>query len=220
MLNYITLNRMLPKRWNLLLRYYLPFLKTPPPFYFKCREFIDKLNRKSPNDFPLTKLTELLDILANYSENDPELIRLAKNIIATLSEQQIKHIDHSLLQQLLQQFCSENTKTSILNDLLTKIPPQFYDTMLRNISYDAALALVQHERLIEKFSFSSKLALCLGLPAKTVIHQSKFIYSLVTTLEHSDTPQELIPDRDKFVAFISQWQKTLSLSNERVAALL
>lgn len=129
-----TLDKMLPKRWSLLLRYYLPFFKKPEPFYFQCREFINDLKkRNNTQNFPLDKLPELLVILEFYSKNNSELIEFSKKIVGTLEEQQLQSIDLNRLKQSLSEHNLENNnQTPVLNELFKQLPELVYANEDRN----------------------------------------------------------------------------------------
>ena len=156
-MNLPQLDDIIPKRWILLLRYYLPFCKKPAPFYFKCRQLINELKRTSPNHlFPLNSLPDLLFILDTYSKNDTDLIFVAKKIIALISPEQYQQIDHLLLKNILLKFDPENNQTVILNQLLLQIPAKAYKDIisLLTLSKNKVFELIKWcGRLADKFSF-------------------------------------------------------------------
>lgn len=77
------LDKLIPKRWVLLLRYWLPFFKTPSNFYFECRFFINKLKRLGYQSFPWEKLADLVFIFEKNAGAVAE-IDLSKKILDTI----------------------------------------------------------------------------------------------------------------------------------------
>ncbi|MGB8286320.1 MAG: hypothetical protein WCB98_00100 [Candidatus Aquirickettsiella gammari] len=218
------LDNIIPKRWILLLRYYLPFFKKPAPFYFKCRQLINELKRTSPNHlFPLNSLPDLLFILDTYSENDTDLIFVAKKIIALISPEQYQQIDHLLLKNILLKFDPENNQTVILNQLLLQIPAKAYKDIisLLTLSKNKVFELIKWcGRLADKFSLEDKLNLILSLPERLILNQKTLLYSLAfTELETRINPAsgdmaKTLTCSEALVGFILKWQKYLNLSTQ------
>ena len=223
-MNLPQLDDIIPKRWILLLRYYLPFFKKPAPFYFKCRQLINELKRTSPNHlFPLNSLPDLLFILDTYSKNDTDLIFVAKKIIALISPEQYQQIDHLLLKNILLKFDSENNQTVILNQLLLQIPAKAYKDIisLLTLSKNKVFELIKWcGRLADKFSLEDKLNLILSLPERLILNQKTLLYSLAfTELETRINPAsgdmaKTLTCSEALVGFILKWQKYLNLSTQ------
>ena len=223
-MNLPQLDDIIPKRWILLLRYYLPFCKKPAPFYFKCRQLINELKRTSPNHlFPLNSLPDLLFILDTYSENDTDLIFVAKKIIALISPEQYQQIDHLLLKNILLKFDPENNQTVILNQLLLQIPAKAYKDIisLLTLSKNKVFELIKWcGRLADKFSLEDKLNLILSLPERLILNQKTLLYSLAfTELETRINPAsgdmaKTLTCSEALVGFILKWQKYLNLSTQ------
>ena len=223
-MNLPQLDDIIPKRWILLLRYYLPFCKKPAPFYFKCRQLINELKRTSPNHlFPLNSLPDLLFILDTYSKNDTDLIFVAKKIIALISPEQYQQIDHLLLKNILLKFDSENNQTVILNQLLLQIPAKAYKDIisLLTLNKNKVFELIKWcGRLADKFSLEDKLNLILSLPERLILHQKTLLYSLAfTELETRINPAsgdmaKTLTCSEALVGFILKWQKYLNLSTQ------
>ena len=223
-MNLPQLDDIIPKRWILLLRYYLPFCKKPAPFYFKCRQLINELKRTSPNHlFPLNSLPDLLFILDTYSKNDTDLIFVAKKIIALISSEQYQQIDHLLLKNILLKFDPENNQTVILNQLLLQIPAKAYKDIisLLTLSKNKVFELIKWcGRLADKFSLEDKLNLILSLPERLILNQKTLLYSLAfTELETRINPAsgdmaKTLTCSEALVGFILKWQKYLNLSTQ------
>lgn len=223
-MNLPQLDDIIPKRWILLLRYYLPFCKKPAPFYFKCRQLINELKRTSPNHlFPLNSLPDLLFILDTYSKNDTDLIFVAKKIIALISPEQYQQIDHLLLKNILLKFDPENNQTVILNQLLLQIPAKAYKDIisLLTLSKNKVFELIKWcGRLADKFSLEDKLNLILSLPERLILNQKTLLYSLAfTELETRINPAsgdmaKTLTCSEALVGFILKWQKYLNLSTQ------
>ena len=223
-MNLPQLDDIIPKRWILLLRYYLPFCKKPAPFYFKCRQLINELKRTSPNHlFPLNSLPDLLFILDTYSKNDTDLIFVAKKIIALISPEQYQQIDHLLLKNILLKFDSENNQTVILNQLLLQIPAKAYKDIisLLTLNKNKVFELIKWcGRLADKFSLEDKLNLILSLPERLILNQKTLLYSLAfTELETRINPAsgdmaKTLTCSEALVGFIIKKKKYLNLSTQ------
>lgn len=220
-MNLRQLDNNIPKHWVLLLRYYLPFFKKPAPFYFECRQFINHLKKISKNQpFPLNKLPDLLFILDHYSQNDPHLIALAKNIIATITPEQYQQIDYCLLKEIILQFERENKASTVLNELFQKIPAKVYKDIISwlHVSKNKPLYLIKWcARLADKFTLEDKLSLILSLPEAFVFSQRKLLYSLafseLETYTRPDFAKILTaPFHEKFLKFILTGQAYLNFS--------
>lgn len=230
-MNLVNLDKMLPKRWVLLLRYYLPFFKTPTPFYFKCREFINSLRKQRLKDFSMDKLPEFLLILENYSKNNPELINFSEKIIYMITDEHCQQINHHLLIQLLINFNPEDNGTLVLNTLLAKLPAKVYHDTIAAIttSEDKVLTLIKWcSRLADQFSLIDKLTLVVSLPEELISSQLDLINSLVITKLQANFKDNTLTssnfltlsNQEKFLSFFLKWKHALNLSNEFLFNLL
>ncbi len=228
-MNISLLDKLIPKRWVLLLRYYLPFFKKPAPFYWACRQLINALKRTArPHSFPLNRLAELLFILDNYSRNDADLINLAKKIIGLISTEQYQQIDHLLLRNILFQFDPEDNQTVILNDVLERIPDKVYKNIILGLSSKEIkkLKLIPwFQRLTDKFSLEDKLNLILSLPEQFVSAKRELFNlwispKLEALMKENNAITKRLIDSEKLLQFIIQWQKDLKLSLPVPSSLL
>jgi hypothetical protein len=220
-MNVSLLDKLIPKRWILLLRYYLPFFKKPAPFYLACRQLINELKKTArPHSFPLNRLAELLFILDNYSKNNADLINLAKKIIGLISAEQYQQIDHLLLRNILFQFDPEDNQTVILNDVLQRIPDKVYKNIILGLSSKEIkkLKLIPwFQRLTDKFSLEDKLNLILSLPEQFVSAKRELFNlwispKLEALMKENNAITKRLIDSEKLLQFIIQWQKDLKLS--------
>jgi hypothetical protein len=220
-MNLRQLDNIIPKRWILLLRYYLPFFKKPAPFYFACRQLINDLKRTPPPHlFPLSGLPDLLFVLETYAK-DVDLINVAKKIIDLISPEQYQQIDHLLLRNILLKFDPEDNQAVILNDVLQRIPDKVYKDiiLLLSISENKILKLIKWcGRLADRFTLEDKLDLILSSPKQLVLEQRNLLYALAfTELETristvgNDIPR-LLTQSEELIAFILNWQKNLNFS--------
>ncbi len=214
------LDDIIPKRWILLLRYYLPFFKKPAPFYFECRQFINHLKR-TPYYHLLDALPDLLFILDTYSKGDVNLINLSQKIIQMLSPEQYQQIDYLLLRNIFLKFDPENNQTVILNQLLLQIPAKAYEDIisLLTLSNNKVLKLIKWcARLADKFTLEDKLNLILSLPEQLIVRQRNLLYALAfTELETcinsaSGDIAKRLTCSEELVGFILKWQEHLEFS--------
>ena len=119
------LDQLIPKRWILLIRYWLPFFKTPSNFYFRCRDFIDKLKHSGCSHFPWEKFPNLLSIFEKNVCTVTEK-KIAREIISKIFTRENKTITLELLILIFDQFDPDNKQTSILKEVLQRIPTKFY----------------------------------------------------------------------------------------------
>lgn len=223
------LDRMLLQRWLLLLHCYLPFFKTPSPFYLKCRNFINRLKKTFPdNDFPLQYLPELLLILEVYSRNKPGLIRFSKKIMATMNDEQYQQVDHHLLMQLLSEFVP-NLHTPILNGFLAKLPAHTYQQLIPLIiaSEHKKHFIKWLNRLPHRFSLAEKLDVVLSLTDKFVSQHialiNSFAISALQGLEQSALSSRnylTLSNQENFLNFILKWRSAFKLSTNFLVCLL
>jgi hypothetical protein len=220
--NLLQLDEYIPKRWRLRLRRYPPFFKNPAPFYFECRQFIDKLKNISENDdFPMDKLPDLLFILDTYSKKNPDLISVAQKIIDLISPEQYQQINHFLLSHILLKFNPKNNETVVLNYLLFKIPTSTYKDIISLLTLNRRKELTLIKwcgRLAGKFTLEDKLNLLISLPKQIILSQGKLLHSLTlaeletrVSAASEDIPKTSI-DSEQFVSFILEGQKYLNFS--------
>jgi hypothetical protein len=187
------LDQQIPKRWILLLRYWIPFFKTPSSFYFECRSFIDKLKRSGYNYFPWDQLPDLVFIFEKYAFKESE-INLSKKIIDIIFTKKQQPITGKLIQQLFDLFNPGYRSLSILNAVFQRLPIKLYndyfrkliDKCFRKLNADNCSSrdlnsrnLKWCTRLKEKFLFEDRLCLILSLSDEILtVHQST-IFELV-----------------------------------------
>ena len=173
------LDQQIPKRWILLLRYWLPFFKTPNSFYFECRSFIDKLKRSGYNYFPWYKLPDLVFIFEKYAYKKSE-INLSKKIIDIIFTKKSQPITQKLIEQLFNRFNPDYTRTSILNDVLQRLPVKLYSNYFSELN--AANCSSRHLKwcahLKEKFRLEDKLCLILSLSDEILTAHQSTIFEL------------------------------------------
>lgn len=215
------LDDIIPKRWVLLLYYYLPFLKKPASFYLKCRQLINELKRISPNhSFPLSRLPDLLLILDTYSKNNADLIYVGQKIIRMIRTEQYQQIDHLLLSNILFKFDPEHNEAIVLNELLKKIPDKVYKNLilLLIISQNKELWLIKWcARLANRFILADRLELILSLPDPLVSSQVDLLHALAFTeleiaINAGDGIAKQLTNSKNRVEFILKWQKNLKFS--------
>jgi hypothetical protein len=168
------LDKLIPKRWQLLLRFWLPFFKTPSSFYFECRSFINKLKRLGYKSFPQDKFPDLIFIFEKHASRESET-NLSKKIIDNFFIQKNKFITYELIEQFFERFNSANTRTPILNDVLQRLPTELYIEYFSklNAANCSSENLKWCARLKDKFLFADKLNLILSLADdKLMAHQS------------------------------------------------
>ncbi|WP_342146601.1 hypothetical protein [Rickettsiella endosymbiont of Aleochara curtula] len=176
-LNY--LDQMIPKRWVLLLRYWLPFFKSPSDFYFKSRDFIDNLKHSGYHNFPWKKLPDLVFIFEKYAFNKSET-NLSKKITNMIFTKKSQLITTSLIEQLFERFNPDNTRTPILNDVLQRLPTKFYIEYFSKLNVNSCSSknLKWCARLKDKFRLEDKLILILSLSDEVLIANQATLFTL------------------------------------------
>lgn len=173
------LDQDIPKYWNLLLHYWLPFFKTPSDFYFKCRDFIDNLKRSGCKYFPWHKFPDLLFIFENNAYDASE-INISKKIIDTIFTKKSHRITKKLLAQLFEQFNPDNTCTPILNDVLQQLPAELYNEYFRklNLVNCSSRSLKWCARLKDKFFLEDRLTFILSMPDNKLTANQPTLFNL------------------------------------------
>lgn len=216
-LNY--LDKFIPGRTILLLLYYLPFLcyflpfgKRPTIFYFKCRNFINKLTRAE--HFPFDQLGDLLGILEKYAIQDVER-KIAKDIILEIFIKESEKMNFSLLADLLGNF-NPGTEHSMLNYALDQIPTDFYLEYFRSLNKEnfSMQTLDWCIQLKHKFTinFQDKLSLILSLSDEFMLANKALIDSFVMhDLEQLITDPGALSDQAKI-----QLKQFISVSKDNL----
>ncbi len=186
-MNIDYLDQLIPKRWILLLRYWLPFFNTPSDFYFKCRSFIDNLKRSGYQYFPWEKFPDLLFILEKYSNNSAEE-NIAREIILTIFTEKYEKIITAkyeiitlkLLISIFSKFDSDNESTPFLNEVLQRIPAKLYSEYFSTLNHTncSALHLKWCARLKDKFLLEDKLNFIFSLPDDILIANQSALFKL------------------------------------------
>lgn len=178
-MNLDYLDKMIPKRWILLLRYWLPFFITPSIFYFKCRDFIDNLKHSGYHYFPWKKLPDLVFIFEKYAFNKSE-INLSKKITNAIFTKKNQLITAGLIDQLFERFNPDNTRTPLLNDVLQRLPTKFYIEYFSklNVNNCSSRNLKWCARLKDKLRLEDKLMLILSLTDEVLIANQATLFTL------------------------------------------
>ncbi len=178
-MNLDHLDNKIPKRWLLLLRYWLPFFKTPSSFYFECRSFIDNLKRSGYQYFSWDKFPDLVSIFEKYAKKKSE-INLSKQIIDTIFTEKTQTITQKLIEQFFEGFNPDSSQTLILNEVLRRLPAKLYNAYFSQLN--AANCSSKHLKwcafLKEKFRLEDKLHLILSLSDETLIVSQPEIFQL------------------------------------------
>lgn len=206
-------DQMIPKRWILLLSYWLPFLKTPSSFYFECRAFIDEL-MPLDNDFFWKKFPDLVSIFEHAAENKTERILILEILYKIFSKE--KKITLQGLALLFEKFKPEVTsKTSILSVILKWIPDNIYfDYFSRLKEVSCSLEdLKWCVYLKDKFKLEDRLTLILSLNDDEIIkYQSTLFKLLMQECEESINPQRV--SNSLFNAHVNEQLLEFMLSRE------
>ncbi len=173
------LDQLIPKRWILLIRYWLPFFKTPSNFYFRCRDFIDKLKRSGCSHFPWEKFPTLLSIFEKNVCTVTEK-KIAREIISKIFTRENKTITLELLILIFDQFDPDNKQTSILKEVLQRIPTKFYLQYFStlNACNCSSQNLKWCARLKDKFLLEDKLSLILSLSDESLMANQATVFQL------------------------------------------
>lgn len=173
------LDNLIPKRWQLLLRYWLPFFKTPSSFYFECRFFINKLKRLGYKSFPQDKFPDLIFIFEKHIYRKSEK-NLSKKIIDNFFIQKNQYITYKLIEQFFERFNPDNTRTPTLNAVLQRLPTKLYSEYFSKL--DAANCSSENlkwcVRLKDKFLLADKLSLILSLADDKLMANQTTIFKL------------------------------------------
>lgn len=175
-MNLDHLDNKIPKRWLLLLYYWLPFFKTPSNFYFECRSFIDNLKRAGYHYFSWDKFPDLVFIFEKYAKKKSE-INLSKQMIDTIFTKKTQPIPEKLIEQFFERFNPDN-QTLFLNEVLQRLPTQLYNEYFSqlNAANCSSKQLKWCTRLKEKFKLEDKLHLTLSLPDENLIVNQSEIF--------------------------------------------
>ncbi|MGC1854037.1 MAG: hypothetical protein WA659_01495 [Candidatus Aquirickettsiella sp.] len=178
-MNIDYLDQLIPKRWILLLHYWLPFFNTPSNFYFKCRAFIDNLKRSGYEYFSWQKFPDLLFILEKYTRNSAEK-NIAREIILAIFTREYKKITLKLLISIFSKFNPDNENTPFLNEVLQRIPAKLYNEYFSTLNHThcPALHLKWCARLKDKFLLEDKLCLILSLSDESLTANQSTIFQL------------------------------------------
>ncbi len=181
-MNLDYLNRLIPKRWILLLYYWLPFFQTPTDFYFQSRVFIDHLIKHSiSDDFPLEKLPDLMVILVKYAAITNEK-KIAQKIITEIFDRKTKKIRLNFLASILEKFSPEDKNIAIIDEIFQRIPDKFYfdffKPLLKGQNFSSS-NLKWFTYFKAKFSLKDRLNLCLSLSDEKLIANQTTLSKLV-----------------------------------------
>lgn len=217
-------DRLIPQRWALWLRYYLPFLKKPAPLYFKLREFINKKKSEPDTQFNLHTLYDLFVILDNYAQPDPDktlnalidaviesTISYQRNLIKNLSlEAFINEFDSKISDALLDKFLNRLPE-SLFHDYITGLSRAFIQSKKEKSYYEKHIKY--YEKLNHKFNSNAKLIFFVSMPYDFISNKVKDIEQLIS-LESIFAMQflkTLYADlKDNFLNFIMKWKKNLN----------
>lgn len=172
------LDKLIPKRWQLLLRYWLPFFKTPSNFYFECRFFINKLKRLGYKSFPWDKLPNLVFIFEKYAYTESE-IDVSQKILDTIFIEKTQPMTQKLIEQFFDRFNPDNTRTPILNGILQRLPPKLYSEYFSqlNAANCSSKNLKWCARLKDKFRLEDKLSFILSLPDDKLMDNESTLFN-------------------------------------------
>ncbi|BBB15183.1 hypothetical protein RVIR1_06860 [Candidatus Rickettsiella viridis] len=217
-------DRLIPPRWALLFRYYLPFFKKPPPLYFKLREFINKKKYEPNTPFNLNTLYDLFVILDNYSQLDPDntlnalidkiidsTIFYQQNLISDLSlEAFINRFDSKISDALLDKFLNRLPE-SIFHDYITGLSKSFLGSKKEKSYYEKHIKYC--EKLNHRFNSNAKLIFFVSIPYDFIVDKLKDIEQIIS-LESIFAMQFLkilYSDlKNNFLNFIVKWKKNLN----------
>lgn len=223
------LDKLIPKRWVLLLRYWLPFFKTPSNFYFECRFFINKLKRLGYQSFPWEKLADLVFIFEKNAGAVAE-IDLSKKILDTIFTEKTQPIAQKLIEWFFERFNPDNTRTPFVNEVFQQLPPKLYSEYFSqlNAANCSSKNLKWCARLKEKFYLEDKLSFILSLPDDKLIENESTLFNLAI----QECEEELINPKlgfnktlssyiiDQLLEFIFTRNPTLIFSNTFIRALI
>ncbi|MEN9450564.1 MAG: hypothetical protein RJA83_1182 [Pseudomonadota bacterium] len=212
------LDQLIPKRWILLLRYWLPFFKTPSIFYFKCRAFIDNLKHSDYRYFPWEKFPSLLSIFEKQAYTVTEK-KIASEIISKIFTRENKTITLELLISIFDQFDPDNKQTSILKEVLQRIPTKFYLKYFRTLSSVncSPRNLKWCAHLKNKFRLEDKLSLILSLPDEILTaHQSTLFTLAIEECENKLLTQKFYLNNFLNAYVIEQLLAFIFLRNPRI----
>jgi hypothetical protein len=183
-MNWNRLNALVPKRWVLLLRYYLPFFKKPESSYFRLRQFINKkVKIKASNTFDITLFSEFLTIINNYSISD----NLRKMLITSIMPNDSAFFDQKILKQIFNKF-QPNDDNRALISFLNQLPSSIFEHYLQYLCCNLERLknppsfYKQHiawcAKLNAKFSMEGTLRMLSILPAHLIEQTSEPISTL------------------------------------------
>lgn len=182
-MNLDYLDHLIPKRWILLLHYWLPFLQTPSDFYFQSRSFVNEevIKKFFSKDFPLEKFPDLVLILVKYAHTQNEK-EVAKKIIAEIFAHKTKKTRLSILFAILKKFSPEDNNGQILEEVFRHIPEKLYfdyfNPLLKGKNCSSQ-NLKWYAYFKDKFTLKDRLTLCLTLPDDKLIANQATLSKLV-----------------------------------------
>ncbi|WP_218813393.1 hypothetical protein [Rickettsiella endosymbiont of Dermanyssus gallinae] len=215
---------LVPQRWVLWLRYYLPFFKTPAPLYFKLREFINSKKYELDTQFNLNTLYDLFVILDTHSQPDPDntLNSLIDKIMDNIILYQGHFIKDLSLEAFIEAFDSK-VSTALLDKFLNRLPESTFQDYITGLSQSfirskkGKLYYEKHikycEKLSHKFSSNAKLIFFLLIPydfisdklnniEQSISLESIFVMEFLKVL-YSDL-------KNNFLNFVMKWKKYLN----------
>lgn len=179
-MNLDYLDKIIPKRWILLLFYWLPFFKNPSNFYFECRAFIDELVQLDEAYF-WKKFPDLISIFERTTYTQTER-KLSLQIISKIFAKE-KAITAPYLVLFLTKFNPDvKRRTPILNDVLERIPNNIYSDYFNglNAANCSLNDLKWCVNLKTKFKLEDRLKFILSLPDKNFVDYQPTVFKLLT----------------------------------------
>lgn len=182
-MNLDYLDHLIPKRWILLLHYWLPFWQTPSDFYFESRSFVDEevIKKFFSKDFPLEKFPDLVLILVKYAHTQNEK-EVAKKLITEIFARKTKKTRLSILFAIFKKFNPEDNNRQILEEVFRHIPEKLYfdyfNSLLKGKNCSSQ-NLKWYAYFKNKFSLKDRLTLCLSLPDDKLIANQATLSKLV-----------------------------------------
>ena len=223
-MNLSYLDRLIPKRWVLLLRYYLPFFKNPEPFHFKLREFINKKKHEPNAQFNLSTLYDLFIILDNYSQPDPD--NILNTLIDEIIDSTIFYQRHLIKNLSIEVFINEfdlKISDALLDKFLNQLPESLFHDYINGLSQSFILKNKEKlyyekhinycEKLSHKFNSNAKLIFFVSIPYDLISHKLNNIEQLISleSIFVMRFLKVLYSDlKNNFLNFIMKWKKYLN----------
>jgi hypothetical protein len=198
------LDQWIPKRWVLLLRYYLPFFKRPEPIYFELRQFINNEKRSPATPFNLDTLFNLFRILDNYPCSD-----LSDKIIDSIISNERNFICDLSIEALIEKFNSK-LSDNLIDQFLKKLPTSLFEDYIDNLnkSHNQGKKSISYykkhikyfEKFRDKFTLKSEMLLLYNglIPIDNIKKLIDFLKNLYIELKND------------FLNFIMQWKAYFS----------